>query len=124
MLNAFYKELVECVNPLGIDEVHYNFVEKQIDTKSAKTYITYFRASKKPDYEIGICVSTIQVSVFNQKLETAVKVRDEVSRHFSDMVKIIDDTEICGVSIISELEKYDNEDNLHQAITTIKFLTK
>ena len=122
MLNAFYTELVQCVKPLNIDEVHYSFVDKDID--DSKTYITYYRVSKQPDYELNIFVSTVQVSIFSKELEIANKVRNHISMHFSDMNKIILDTEICGTTIESEMEEYDYENKLYQAITTIKLLYK
>ena len=122
MLASFYTELVQCVKPLNIDEVHYSFVDKDID--DSKTYITYYRVSKQPDYELNIFVSTVQVSIFSKELEIANKVRNDISKHFSNMNKIILDTEICGTTIESEIEEYDYENKLYQAITTIKFLTK
>ncbi len=121
MLDDFYNELKACVKPLGVDEVHYSFVEGKIDDK--KTYITYSRILKSPDYTAGVSSSSIQVSVFSKKLNEAIRVRDSISMHFDDMNTIIGNTEVYGARIENETETYDHEAKLHQVITTIRLLT-
>ena len=118
--NAIYKILKEITKDKA-DGVYLDFVNDSTIDKN-KTYIVYSLISSTPHYDFEYGRNVYQIAVYSNDLSKALNIQREIGKHFSNLIDIIEDTEICGCNVSNETSNY--VEGFYQAISIINILYK
>lgn len=118
--NAIYKILKELTKDKA-DGVYLDFVNDSTIDKN-KTYIVYSLISSTPHYNFEYGRNVYQIAVYSNDLSKALNIQREIGKHFSNLIDIIEDTEICGCDVSNETSNY--VEGFYQAISIINILYK
>ena len=118
--NAIYTTLKELTKDKA-DGVHLDFVNDSTIDKN-KTYIVYSLITSTPHYNFEYGRNVYQIAVYSNDLSKALNIQREIGKHFSNLIDIIEDTEICGCDVSNETSNY--VEGFYQAISIINILYK
>ena len=118
--NAIYKILKELTEDKA-DGVYLDFVNDSTIDKN-KTYIVYSLITSTPHYNFEYGRNVYQIAVYSNDLSKALNIQREIGKHFSNLIDIIEDTEICGCDVSNETSNY--VEGFYQAISIINILYK
>ena len=118
--NAIYKILKELTKDKA-DGVYLDFVNDSTIDKN-KTYIVYSLITSTPHYNFEYGRNVYQIAVYSNDLSKALNIQREIGKHFSNLIDIIEDTEICGCDVSNETSNY--VEGFYQAISIINILYK
>lgn len=118
--NAIYKILKEITKDKA-DGVYLDFVNDSTIDKN-KTYIVYSLISSTPHYNFEYGRNVYQIAVYSNDLSKALNIQRDIGKHFSNLIDIIEDTEICGCDVSNETHSY--VEGFYQAISIINILYK
>lgn len=118
--NAIYKILKEITKDKA-DGVYLDFVNDSTIDKN-KTYIVYSLITSTPHYDFEYGRNVYQIAVYSNDLSKALNIQREIGKHFSNLIDIIEDTEICGCNVSNETSNY--VEGFYQAISIINILYK
>lgn len=118
--NAIYTILKELTKDKA-DGVYLDFVnDSKIDKE--KTYIVYSLTSSTPHYDFEYGRNIYQIAVYSNDLSKALNIQREIGKHFTNLKKIIEYTEICGCSVSNETHNYT--EGFYQAVSIVNILYK
>ncbi|MEI0595028.1 hypothetical protein [Brachyspira pilosicoli] len=118
--NAIYTILKELTKDKA-DGVYLDFVNDSTIDKN-KTYIVYSLITSTPHYNFEYGRNVYQIAVYSNDLSKALNIQREIGKHFSNLIDIIEDTEICGCDVSNETSNY--VEGFYQAISIINILYK
>ncbi|MBW5377989.1 hypothetical protein E6A45_04930 [Brachyspira pilosicoli] len=118
--NAIYTILKELTKD-KVDGVYLDFVNDSTIDKN-KTYIVYSLITSTPHYDFEYGRNVYQIAVYSNDLSKALNIQREIGKHFSNLIDIIEDTEICGCDVSNETSNY--VEGFYQAISIINILYK
>ncbi|MBW5398577.1 hypothetical protein E6A47_00740 [Brachyspira pilosicoli] len=118
--NAIYTILKELTKDKA-DGVYLDFVNDSTIDKN-KTYIVYSLITSTPHYDFEYGRNVYQIAVYSNDLSKALNIQREIGKHFSNLIDIIEDTEICGCNVSNETSNY--VEGFYQAISIINILYK
>lgn len=118
--NAIYTILKELTKDKA-DSVYLDFVNDSTIDKN-KTYIVYSLITSTPHYDFEYGRNVYQIAVYSNDLSKALNIQREIGKHFSNLIDIIEDTEICGCNVSNETSNY--VEGFYQAISIINILYK
>lgn len=118
--NAIYTILKELTEDKA-DGVYLDFVNDSTIDKN-KTYIVYSLITSTPHYNFEYGRNVYQIAVYSNDLGKALNIQREIGKHFSNLIDIIEDTEICGCDVSNETSNY--VEGFYQAISIINILYK
>lgn len=121
MDDAIYKILTAITS--DVEGVYLDFLSDK-EVEADKNYVIYSLVSRSPYYETNYAKSKYQVAVYSKELETALNVRNTVSKYFSNLCGVVEDVAIMGSNVESETHHYDYKDGFYQAICEINLLYK
>ncbi|WP_157143159.1 hypothetical protein [Brachyspira pilosicoli] len=118
--NAIYTILKELTKDKA-DGVYLDFVNDSTIDKN-KTYIVYSLITSTPYYDFEYGRNVYQIAVYSNDLSKALNIQREIGKHFSNLIDIIEDIEICGCNVSNETSNY--VEGFYQAISIINILYK